>query len=124
MNGTLNVSGLGFINRIATYNNTLPPLTAITNTTTHSIINIFPGINGQQGVLTANAYNIYLSSFAYGTSLSIPQPYITVNCTTLYNLSNTILTLQAYGYAGTGGNQGAKIILNGCLLYTSPSPRD
>ena len=31
----------------------------------------------------------------------------------LYNLCNTKLTLQAYGYATTGGNQGAKIILNG-----------
>ena len=61
----------------------------------------------------AGAYNIYLSSFAYGTGLSGPQPYITENCSMLYNLSNTILTLQAYGYAGTGGNQGAKIILNG-----------
>ncbi len=31
----------------------------------------------------------------------------------LYNLSNTNLTLQAYGYATTVGNPGAKIILNG-----------
>ena len=31
----------------------------------------------------------------------------------LYNLCNTILTLQAYGYATTGGSPGAKIILNG-----------
>jgi hypothetical protein len=76
------------------------------------MINIFPGINGQQGTLTADAYNIYLSSFAYGTSLSGPQPYITVNLKDLYNACNTKLTMQAYGYAG-GGNYGAKIILNG-----------
>ncbi len=78
-------------------------MTAGNNSITHSIINVFPGINGQQGNLTAGLYNIYLSSFAYGTGLSGPQPYITVNCSTLYNLSNTILTLQAaYGYASTG----------------------
>ena len=45
--------------------------------------------------------------------MSGPQPYITVNATTLYNLCNTKLTLQAYGYATTGANQGSKIILNG-----------
>ena len=71
---------------------------------------MFPGISGQQGALTAGSYNIYLSSFAYGTGSSEPQPYITVNCSMLYNLSNTILTLQAYGYATSPG---AKIIVNG-----------
>ena len=76
------------------------------------MINIFPGINGQQGNLEANLYNIHLSSFAYGSSLSGPQPYLTVNCTKLYNLCNTKLTLQSYGYA-SGGNYGATIILNG-----------
>jgi hypothetical protein len=44
--------------------------------------------------------------------MSGPQPYITVNCTSLCNGSNTKLTLQAYGNA-TGGSQGAKIIMNG-----------
>ncbi len=67
----------------------------------------------QQGALTADLYNTYISSFAYGSSLSGPQPSITVNCSMLYHLSNTKLTLQAYGYATTGGNPGAKIILNG-----------
>jgi hypothetical protein len=80
---SLNVSGLSLLNRITTFNNTFPDLTAVNNATTHSIINIFPGINGQQGGLTADLYNIYLSSFAYGTGLSGPQPYITVNATTL-----------------------------------------
>ena len=55
---SLNVAGLALLNRIATYNNTSPDLTAVNNTTTHSIINVFPGINGQQGALTADAYNI------------------------------------------------------------------
>ena len=107
-----NMNGTALLNRLVTYNNTLPPLTAVNNATTHSMINIFPGINGQQGALTAGAYNIYLSSFAYGTGLSGPQPYITINLTTLYNACNTILTLQAYG-AAVGGSAGAKIILNG-----------
>ena len=40
------------------------------------------------------------------------QPYITVNCTMLYNGSNTKLTLQAYGNA-TGAGYNSKIILNG-----------
>ena len=31
----------------------------------------------------------------------------------LYNLCNTILSLPAYDYETTGGNYGAKIILNG-----------
>jgi hypothetical protein len=105
---SLNVSGLSLLNRIATYNNTRPNLTAVNNATTHSMISVFPGINGQQGTLTAGAYNIYLSSFAYGTGSSGPQPYITVNATTLYNLSNTILTLQAYGYATTADLRGRK----------------
>jgi hypothetical protein len=52
-------------------------------------MSVFPGVNGQQGALTTDLYNIYLSSFAYGSSLSGPQPYITVNCSMLYNLSNT-----------------------------------
>ena len=109
----LTVTGLSLLNRITTYNNTLPDLTAVNNATTHSMINVFPGINGQQGALTADAYNIYLSSFAYGTGLSGPQPYITVNCTTLYNGSNTKLTLQAYGSAASGSNYNSKIIVNG-----------
>jgi hypothetical protein len=54
---------------------------------------------------------MYISSFAYGTGSSGPQPYITVNCTMLYNVSNTKLTLQAYGGA-TGASYGSKIILN------------
>ena len=87
--GALTVSGLSLLNRIATFNNTFPDLTAVNNSTTHSIINLFPGINGQQGALTADLYNIYLSSFAYANYLSGPQPYITVNCTMLYNGSNT-----------------------------------
>jgi len=85
---SLNVSGLSLLNRITTFNNTFPDLTAVNNATTHSIINIFPGINGQQGPLTADLYNIYLSSFAYGTWMSGPQPYITVNCSMLYNGCN------------------------------------
>jgi len=109
---SLNVSGLSLLNRITTFNNTFPDLTAVNNSTTHSIINIFPGINGQQGALTADLYNIYLSSFAYGTYMSGPQPYITVNCSMLYNGANTKLTLQAYGNA-TGANFNSKIILNG-----------
>ncbi len=44
--------------------------------------------------------------------MSGPQPYITVNCTILYNGSNTKLTLQAYGGA-TGAGYNSKIILNG-----------
>ncbi len=78
----MNVFGLALLNRIATYNNTSPDLIAVNNAITHSIINVFPGINGQQGALTADTYNIHLSSFAYGTYLSGPQPYLTVNCTT------------------------------------------
>jgi hypothetical protein len=70
---TLNVSGLSLLNRIATFNNTFPDLTAVNNSTTHSIINIFPGINGQQGALTADLYDIYISSFAYGIYLSGPH---------------------------------------------------
>jgi hypothetical protein len=82
---SLNVSGLSQLNNIITCNNTFPDLTAAINATTHSIINVFPGINGQQGPLTADLYNIYISSFAYGSSLSGPQPYITVNYSMLYN---------------------------------------
>ncbi len=52
-----------------------------------------------------------MSCFAYGSTLSGSQPYITVNCTMLYNGSNTKLTLQTCGNA-TGGNYGSKIILN------------
>ena len=103
VSGNMTVSGLSLLNRITTYNNTFPDLTAVNNATTHSMINIFPGLNGQQGALAADTYNIYLSSFAYGSSLSGPQPYITVNCTTLYNGSNTKLTLQAYGGATGAG---------------------
>jgi hypothetical protein len=109
---SLNVSGLSLLNRITTFNNTFPDLTAVNNATTHSIINIFPGINGQQGALTADLYNIYLSSFAYGTWMSGPQPYITVNCSMLYNGCNTKMTMQAYGNA-TGAGYNSKIILNG-----------
>ena len=109
---SLNVVGLSLLNRIATYNNTLPDFTAVNNATSHSMINVFPGINGQQGELTADTYNINLSSFAYGTYMSGPQPYLTVNCTMLYNGSNTKLTLQAYGGA-TGVGYNSKIILNG-----------
>ena len=68
-------TGLSLINRIATYNDTSPDLTTVNNATTHWIISVFPGINGQQGVLTADLYNIHLSSFAYRTYLSGPQPY-------------------------------------------------
>ena len=59
---SLNVAGLALLNRIATYNDTSPDFTAVNNATTHSIINVFPGINGQQGALTADAYNINLNS--------------------------------------------------------------
>jgi hypothetical protein len=115
---SLNVSGTttlkySLVDRFVTYNNTFPGLTAVNNATTHSMINIFPGINTQQGTLTADAYNINLSSFAYGTYLSGPQAYLTVNLTTLYNGCNTKVTLQAYGAAVSGRNYGSKIILNG-----------
>jgi hypothetical protein len=52
----LSVTGLSLLNRIATYNNTSPNLTAVNNATTHSMINVFPGINGQQGALTAEIW--------------------------------------------------------------------
>ncbi len=55
---------------------------------------------------------MYFSSFAYGTYLSELQPYITVNCTTLYNGSNSQPTLQAYGGA-TGAGYNSIIIVNG-----------
>jgi hypothetical protein len=40
------------------------------------------------------------------------QPYLTVNCTMLYNGSNTKSTLHAYGGA-IGAGYASKIILNG-----------
>jgi hypothetical protein len=46
-------------NRIATYNNISPDLTAVNNATIHSMINVFTSINGRQGALTADTYNIY-----------------------------------------------------------------
>ncbi len=45
--GTLNVLGLALLNTIVTYNNTSPDLTAVNNATSHSIINVFPVIDGQ-----------------------------------------------------------------------------